>query len=166
MLGAIFGKGVFDQDAGVDAPDMKSEVQKEASRKGIDVQLAIDSHIKWRRKLEDIILGGVSESLRVEEVSSDNHCELGQWIHGEGHQHYGHLDVFKELRTAHAHLHERAGTVVGDAKQGRHEEALANLQTVEYSRAIARLKNLLAKIYVEVLSSERIGNQQAQQGAS
>lgn len=154
MLNTIFGKNVFGQEA---APAASPAPQPDASQPPpatIDIKHAIDSHVRWRQRLDDFLRGGGNERLDPEEVAATDRCELGQWIHGPGRARYGHLDLFTELEAAHALLHRQSGFILSTAAQGLREQALAHLQAVEYSRATAKVKHLLAKIYVEVLCAE------------
>lgn len=154
MLNAIFGKDVFGQgqaEAARPAEKAESEALPAAT---IDIKHAIDSHVRWRQRLEDFIRGNSGELLSVESVSATDRCELGQWIHGAGRNRYGHLDLFTDLEAAHSRLHHHSGLILDAARKGNRDGALAQLQDVEYSRATAKVKNLLAKVYVEVLCAE------------
>lgn len=153
MLNAIFGKNVFGQDAPPEpAPQHRPEATPAPAT--IDIKHAIDSHVRWRQRLDDFLRGGSAERLNPDEVAATDRCELGQWIHGPGRARYGHLDLFTELEAAHAQLHRQSGLILSTAAQGQREQALSHLQAVEYSRATAKVKHLLAKIYVEVLCAE------------
>ena len=154
MLKAVFGGNVFG-NAAQPAPEPAPGPSREALPSPIlDVKQAIDSHVRWRQRLEDFIRGTSFERLSAEAVAATYRCELGQWIHGAGKARYGHLDLFTDLETAHARLHEQSGTILEAAISGDREQALVRLQAVEYSRATAKVKNLLAKIYIEVLCAE------------
>jgi hypothetical protein len=172
LLKKIFGQHVFGQDLGATEPESKKTpsaaangesekpaakasadaAPKQARRGRIDIKEAIDAHVRWRQRLEDYISG--SGSLGAGDAADDDRCDLGQWLHGEGQNRYGHLALFEDLKTAHTQLHERVGTILGRLRAGQRDEALADLRSVEYSRATARVKNLLAKLYVEVLCAQ------------
>jgi hypothetical protein len=172
LLKKIFGQHVFGQDLGAtppkpkdsaaDDPSRGSEPRAEAPasaatatpvRRGrIDIKEAIDAHVRWRQRLEDYIRG--AGPLGAGDAADDDRCELGQWLHGEGQNRYGHLELFEDLKSAHTQLHERVGNILGRVRAGQRDEALAELHAVEYSRATARVKNLLAKLYVEVLCAQ------------
>lgn len=155
MLNAIFGKNVFGQDGGALEPE-PAAAQEAAppTAATLDVKHAIDSHVRWRLRIEDFLRGNSIERLSAEKVGATDQCELGQWLHGDGQARYGHLDLFTELATAHELLHKHSGFILNLAAQGKREEALSHLLAVEYSRATAKVKHLLAKIYVEVLCAE------------
>jgi len=117
---------------------------------GLNFMAAIDVHMKWRTRLENYIQGTSREDLRVEQVSSDDQCQLGQWIYGAGKAQYGTLDTFADLRAQHAHFHVCAGKVLAAANEGRKQEALHMLAHGDYLRASERIKMLLAKLYVQI----------------
>lgn len=138
--------------AASDAPKPLMTAAEEAA--GLNIRTAIDAHIKWRRRLEDFVQGTSHENLQVNVVSADNNCILGKWIHGDGQAKYGHLQLFTELVSVHAKFHEHAGAVLAAAKSGRRDEALGLLQAGNYPRTSAKVKHLLAKLYVEVLCED------------
>ena len=117
---------------------------------GLNFMAAIDVHMKWRARLESYIQGASREELRVELISRDDQCQLGQWIHGAGKDQYGTLDTFAELRAQHAHFHVCAGKVLISAKDGHKQDALHMLSHGDYLRASERIKMLLAKLYVQI----------------
>lgn len=121
---------------------------------GINIKTAIDAHIRWRHRLEDYVRGTSEETLRHEVVAADNQCVLGKWIHGDGNTRYGHFDLFQELIAVHAQFHRHAGEVLAAAQNHRHADALQLLQNGGYPRSSAKVKHLLAKLYVEVLCEE------------
>lgn len=159
MLKAIFGQQVFGQTQS-DAAETKDKTttitppETKPVRRDIDVKTAIDAHIRWRHRLEEFIRGTSQEQLVVETVAADNRCELGQWIHGDGRRQYGQLDLFVDLEAAHALFHQLAGDILATAMGGQRDDALIKLQTGSFPRASGKVKNLLAKLYVEVLCAE------------
>ena len=166
MLKKIFGQQVFGQNPGTveaaplpkpAAAPMDKAVGQPAPaqpvRRGrIDIKEAIDAHVHWRQRIEDYIQG--KGPLGAGDGDDHERCDLGQWLNGEGRKRYGNLQLFGDLRIAHEHLHERVGVILGQARAGQRDQALAELRAVEYSRATARVKNLLAKLYVEVLCAQ------------
>ena len=150
MLKRFFGVGAAAApQAAAGAPAPVITASEEAA--GINIKTAIDAHIRWRHRLESFVLGTSEERLYYDLVSADDQCVLGRWIHGEAQVKYGHLALFGELVTVHAQFHRHAGEVLGKANAGRHDEALALLQSGGYPRCSVKVKHLLAKLYVEVL---------------
>ncbi|RLJ68303.1 CZB domain-containing protein [Sulfurisoma sediminicola] len=120
---------------------------------GLNFMTAIDAHMKWKTRLENYINGTSDEDLKVEVVSCDDKCPLGQWLHGPGGESYGAIQTFDDMKAMHAHFHTCAGHVLTTAQQGRKDDALRMLDHGDYVRASERLKMQLAKLYVYI--SER-----------
>jgi hypothetical protein len=120
---------------------------------GLNFMTAIDAHMKWKTRLENYINGTSDEELRVEVVSCDDKCPLGQWINGQGGESYGHIQSFADMKAMHTHFHSCAGHVLATAQQGRKNDALRMLDQGDYVRASERVKMQLAKLYVQI--SER-----------
>jgi len=100
---------------------------------------AIDSHIKWRGRLQSYIQGNSTETLDVATVSRDDSCTLGQWINGIGGERFGQLPAFAVVRSRHAHFHRCAGEVLATAQQGDKEKALHLLEEGAYPDASAQV---------------------------
>ncbi|WP_227815579.1 CZB domain-containing protein [Nitrogeniibacter aestuarii] len=120
-----------------------------ASLHGLDVMATIDAHMAWKSRLESFIRGQSDETLKIENIRPDNLCSLGQWIYGEGHDHFGHLPVFKQVRQEHARFHLCAARTLDLAAQEGEARALEELNRGDYSRASQRVKHLLAQLYLE-----------------
>lgn len=138
----------------VPAPGAGPIITENEQQAGINVKTAIDAHIRWRHRLENFVNGTSEEHLVREVVSADNQCILGKWIHGDGSRRFGHFDLFQELIAVHAQFHQYAGGVLNAALEGDHERAMGLLQSGGYPRTSAKVKHLLAKLYVEVLCAE------------
>ena len=120
----------------------------------IDIKHAIDAHMQWRHRLENYVRGQSFEQFQADAVAADHRCELGQWIHTDGRRKYGHLPQFCELDLIHAEFHRLAGEIVGCTNRNQRAQALELLNASSYSKTAAKLKHLLAKVYVEVLCVE------------
>lgn len=129
-----------------DAPPIISEVAEVA---GLDFRTAIDAHMRWKKRLEGYIGGDGAETLKVDVVSRDDQCVLGKWIYGEGGRRYESLDLFKELCDVHAEFHVCAGRVVGEVDEGNPQKAAEMLNHGDYPKVSARVKMLLARLYVQ-----------------
>lgn len=150
MLKRFFGAGPADSPVAAAKPAAPVITDSEAAA-GINIKTAMDAHVHWRHRLESYVQGTSQENLQLEVVAADDQCLLGKWIHGEAKHKYGHLDLFSELVEIHAQFHQHAGGVLAAARSGKHEEALALLQSGAFPRCSAKVKHLLAKLYVEVL---------------
>lgn len=78
---------------------------------GFNVKSALDAHCRWRDKLIAII-NGMDAVTDMNELSADNKCELGQWIHSIGENHYGNMAEFQELISLHRDFHHCVHQVV------------------------------------------------------
>lgn len=78
---------------------------------------AIAAHGAWKQKLASYLVKP-DGSLKPNEISPDNKCPLGQWIHGEGVQH-SKLPEYAALKGEHAHFHKAAADIVRKADAGQ-----------------------------------------------
>jgi len=117
---------------------------------GLDFKGAINAHMAWKIRLEKCINGTSEESLHVDNVSRDDLCVLGKWIHGPGGSKFGHLREFQQMKMEHMRFHLGAGDVLACATAGDKEGAEEKLKTGEYPRASARVKLHLSRLYVEL----------------
>ena len=150
MLKRFFGVGQADGPL-ADARPASPVITDSEAAAGINIKTAMDAHVQWRHRLESFVLGTSQEGLQLDVVAADDQCLLGKWIHGEAKHKYGHLDLFSELIEVHAQFHLHAGAVIEEARAGRREQAMALLQSGAFPRCSAKVKHLLAKLYVEVL---------------
>jgi len=82
----------------------------------MDFDGAIKSHTEWKMKLTKYI-NHPDHSLKAAEVSVDNKCALGQWIHGEGSKHAT-LSEFSKLKSEHQRFHKAAAAIITKADSG------------------------------------------------
>ncbi len=139
-------------DAADSPPPTAAEAQT-AEVGGLNFMTAIDAHMKWKTRLENYINGTSGEDLKVEVVSCDDKCPLGQWIYGSGGANFDTIQSFGDMKAMHAHFHTCAGHVLATAQQGKKDEALRMLDHGDYVRASERVKMQLARLYVQI--SER-----------
>ncbi len=108
---------------------------------------AIDSHIKWKARLQAYIKGDGKEDLKVETVSRDDQCTLGQWINGIGGERFGQNPVFAVVRSRHASFHRCAGEVLAVAQQGDKERALQMLEEGAYPDASEQVAEAIVHLF-------------------
>lgn len=108
---------------------------------------AIDSHIKWKARLQAYIKGDGKEDLKVETVSRDDQCTLGQWINGIGGERFGQNPVFAVVRSRHASFHRCAGEVLAVAQQGDKEKALHMLEEGAYPDASEQVAEAIVHLF-------------------
>jgi hypothetical protein len=82
----------------------------------MDFDSAIVAHTTWKNKLKNY-LEKRDGSLNSADVQSDQKCELGQWIHGEGRK-WNRKPAFIELKTRHAQFHAAAAALVRKVDSG------------------------------------------------
>lgn len=78
---------------------------------------AIKAHAVWKMKLTGYI-NKPDKSLNSAEVSSDNKCELGKWLHSSESATYATHTEFGMLKQAHADFHKEAGSIIQRADKG------------------------------------------------
>ena len=83
----------------------------------MDFDQAIAAHSSWKRKLVNYLVKH-DGSIKPHDVSVDNKCPLGQWIHGEGVQ-YSNSPEYATLKSEHARFHKATAEVVRKANSGQ-----------------------------------------------
>jgi hypothetical protein len=102
--------------------------KKEVIKNEINIMDEIDSHIRWKVRLQKYLGGSSGETLDPEVICRDDRCTLGQWIHGPARNHFNDSDGYKLLRAKHAKFHAVAGEVV---KKAQHNEKAAAQRMME-----------------------------------
>ena len=108
---------------------------------------AIDSHIKWKGRLQAYIKGDSKEDLRVDTVSRDDQCTLGHWLNGIGGERFGQMPAFAVVRSRHAQFHRCAGEVLAVAQQGQKEKALHMLEEGAYPDASVQVAEAIVTLF-------------------
>jgi len=91
----------------------------------MDLSQAIHMHAEWKLKFRRAISG--KEMLDAASIASDNCCELGKWLHGEGKIKYSGLPSHAECTVKHAAFHVEAGKVAAAINASKYIEAEAML---------------------------------------
>lgn len=114
------------------------------------IRKAKSSHIRWRSYAQALLAG-----LEVAEDSapvSHRLCGFGKWYYGEGATSLGHLEIFRDIETPHAILHQIYGRIHELVGAGRMEEAKPMLeQLIGVSRTLLDAMQLLEQ---EVMAVE------------
>ncbi len=92
----------------------------------MDLDQAIRKHAEWKMKFSLAI--SKQEAMDVAMISTDNCCELGKWLHGDGIKRYGKLAGFTECVAKHAVFHVEAGKVAETINDKKYVAAEAMLQ--------------------------------------
>jgi hypothetical protein len=107
---------------------------------------AIDSHVKWKARLQAYIKGDSNEDLKVDTVSRDDQCTLGQWLNGIGGERFGQQPAFSVVRSRHAHFHRCAGEVLAMAQQDK-ARALHMLEEGAYPDASEQVAESIVSLF-------------------
>lgn len=115
----------------------------------MNIDDAVLAHARWKIRLT-AYANKPDGSIDPVQLGTDNKCELGQWIYGEGAQHDT-LPEFNTLRDAHAKFHRCAAEAVKtlDANPATPTEQILGLQSnfgKASSAVITAIKGLAQKI--------------------
>jgi hypothetical protein len=75
----------------------------------VDLNAAIQKHAEWKFKFHNAIFSG--ESIDAAAIAKDNKCDMGKWLHGEGHARYQEKASYAQCLADHAAFHAEAGKV-------------------------------------------------------
>lgn len=87
--------------------DQQAEIRQE-----LDIPHVIVEHVRWKTLLHEYIDGNSREYLDPDELCRDDHCALGEWLHGAGEDYFSEDGAFYSLRADHAEFHAVAASVV------------------------------------------------------
>ena len=135
-------------------PDPPSENTSQGEVGGLDFAAAIRAHQAWKGRLQAVVNGESREPLRASDVSSDDRCVLGQWLHGPGCQAFHGEPLLETVRTTHARFHLMAGAVLRAVEEGRPQDA-RQLLASDYHRASVQVQGKLAELFLHATGSER-----------
>ncbi|MCK9380880.1 MAG: CZB domain-containing protein [Sulfuritalea sp.] len=107
---------------------------------------AIDAHLRWKARLKDYIQGVGKEDLKIDVVSRDDQCTLGQWITGIGGERFGQMPAFSAVRSCHAQFHRCAKEVLVVAQQDK-RRALQMLEEGAYPDASKQVAEAIAALF-------------------
>lgn len=125
----------------------------DAQAGGLDFVAAIRAHQAWKGRLLSYVQGQSSEAFDAIEVSRDDACELGHWLHGPGCQTLEDPSLLPELTAAHAQFHQLAGRIV-QAMQAGDTGGAHQLMVTEYHRASVRMQGKLAELFLSAAPTE------------
>ena len=106
---------------------------------------AIVAHTSWKTKLK-AYCDKKDGSLNAADAQSDQKCELGQWIHGEGKK-WAQKPAFIELKSRHAQFHAAAAALIRKVDSGQSVTTeLAVGSGSEFSKCTSAVVNALVKL--------------------
>lgn len=112
---------------------------------GLDMRDALNAHVQWTHRLEDIISGKSDEQPEVGTVASDCHCLLGKWIHGYAKQQFEEHAEYQELKRLHADFHLSAGQILNSIQNGEMDDAKLALKELRFKSGNVQLA--LVRLY-------------------
>ena len=104
---------------------------------------AITSHARWKGQLRDALDRG--ELPDPISVRTDDRCELGKWIYGEGKA-YQTAPEYQELKLLHAQFHETAASIVEKIINDDKTDARAELESGALAAASVKVINAISKV--------------------
>ena len=87
----------------------------------------ISAHAQWKMKFRAAI--NRKEQLNSHDISRDDLCELGKWIHSSGTARYSHNGAFTQLVGEHKQFHRCAGEVAQTINQRNYDHAAKMIGT-------------------------------------
>ena len=114
----------------------------------IDFTSAANKHLAWKTRLRRFLNG--KETLTEAQLTSHRDCDLGKWIYSGGMEKYGHLNEMQAMEKEHAQFHTRIKTLVSLKKEGKTNQAEAELAQVDRmsDHIVALLKKVASKVSV------------------
>lgn len=151
LINFLSSKEKSNPDQAFILPASVASSAEEEEFEGLNFRTAIESHQKWKTRLQGVIDSGAADTLSVEEVARDDRCALGKWLHGPGNQKFGHQSTFKTLQENHAHFHTCAGKVLESALNGNKSEAQTALKSGDFAQASQAVVMNLAQMYNKIV---------------
>jgi hypothetical protein len=107
----------------------------------MNAQEVIDQHRKWKERF--MLAMAKSESMSVAEISVDNLCIFGKWLHGEAKDKFGSLASYADCVAKHAAFHVEAGKVAQKINDG--DRLAASQQLVAHDTPYQQASEALSK---------------------
>jgi hypothetical protein len=111
----------------------------------LDLNVAIDSHLNWKNRLESLINENSKEKLNPDVICLDNKCELGRWLYGIGGKKLSKHPEFTLLIEQHKKFHYHAGEIVKAILDNNHKFAKNILET-KYAQATSQIILILKRL--------------------
>ncbi|MCB1765429.1 MAG: cache domain-containing protein [Candidatus Competibacteraceae bacterium] len=109
----------------------------------IDFESVTNKHLAWKARLRRFLEG--TENLTEAQLTSHRECNLGRWIYAGGMKKYGHFTEMQDMEKEHVQFHARIKTLFFLKKEGRMDQAKAELAHVErLSNQLVALLNAVA----------------------
>lgn len=115
---------------------------------------ALDSHLRWKARLQAHISGDSTEKLDIDLISRDDQCTLGHWLTGIGGERFGHMPAYAVLKSRHAYFHRCAGEVLAVARHGEKEKALHMLEEGAFPDASEQVAAAIVALFGKVAAAK------------
>jgi hypothetical protein len=103
--------------------DSQLQAAAAGAAQSLDIDAAVLAHQQWKQRLLAHLAGNAEAGLDVERICSDDRCDLGRWIHGQGRARLGTFPGFTALRSHHRMFHHVACNVLALEKAGKRVDA-------------------------------------------
>ncbi len=108
------------------------EVPQSLELAGLSIGEALQAHTAWIHRFDEALKDKSGKGLDPEDVSHDDRCLLGKWIHADHtHDHFNNSPEFRNLKETHAVFHRNASLVISALRQGDQQEARVLLDMVK-----------------------------------
>lgn len=154
---ALAGRSRGDPTAAPDTEAPVTQTPEEGVQSevgGLDFAAAIRAHQAWKGRLLAVVEGQSQDMPASAEVSRDDLCVLGRWLHGPGCQAFQGEPLLDTVRTTHARFHLLAGAVLRAVEENRVQDA-RRLLTSDYQRASVQVQGKLAELFLHATGTER-----------
>ena len=109
---------------------------------------AIQAHREWKSRFHSAM--GKQERMNVAEISADNCCKFGKWLHGDAKARFGALPMYRACVDAHAAFHVEAGKIAQTINDGQIREASQMLgHSTPYAKASEALTVKVVAMFKE-----------------
>jgi EAL domain-containing protein (putative c-di-GMP-specific phosphodiesterase class I) len=102
--------------------------------------LVVENEMRaWVDEIRGFLQDGQLE-IPLREVADTRCCHLGRWYEGQGRKRYGHHPVFADIGRIHDQLHRFGADIVGQMRNGQHDEARQTFHALEESASRLRAR--------------------------
>lgn len=109
---------------------------------------AFTAHANVKNRLKKAVLG--EENIDPDTVRSDDKCEVGKWIYGEGASQYGSNLDFQTFKASHTAFHQAAYDALMLLKKGQKDAAHEMIENGEFQKRSYELGICITKLKATV----------------
>lgn len=93
------------------------------------IKLAKADHVAWKKRLVDMSVNRLT--IDPNELADHRSCRLGKWYYSDAAEDYRNKPAFRDLEVHHERVHNAGMQAAACFEQGRLDEALQHIETVE-----------------------------------